>query len=76
MTTPPAIFAGVNAHPEVHDRMRALIDLHPWRELAGEGMRPLVSRTQRPAELAAVHGELHVAVGEQDLLTHRACAHR
>jgi pimeloyl-ACP methyl ester carboxylesterase len=74
MSTPPAIFAGVNARPRVRERVRALVDRHQWRELAGEGMRPLVSRTQRPAELAAIGGELHVAVGQLDLLTHRACA--
>lgn len=74
MATPPAIFAGVNLRPEARRRVRSLVDRHRWRELASEGMRPLVSRTQHPAELATIEGELHVAVGEVDLLTHRACA--
>jgi 2-succinyl-6-hydroxy-2,4-cyclohexadiene-1-carboxylate synthase len=74
MTTPPAIFAGVNARPPVRKRVRALVDRHQWRELATDGMRPLVSGIQDPAELAAIDGELHVAVGELDLLCHRACA--
>ena len=74
MTTPPAIFAGVNARPDVRRHVRALVDRHQWRELPGEGIRPLVSRTQQPAELAIIEGELHVASGERDLLTHKACA--
>ena len=74
MSTPPAIFAGVNARPQVRERIRAIIDSHRWRELADEGMRPLVSRAQQPAELAVITGELHVVVGQLDLLFHRACA--
>ncbi len=74
MSTPPAIFAGVNAVPEVRERVRALVNRHEWRELAAGGMRRLTFRTQRPAELASIEGELHVAVGELDLLAHKACA--
>lgn len=74
LSTPPAIFAGVNARPAVRERMRALIGQHSWRELSGDGMRPLVARPQRASELALVAGRLDVIVGERDLLTHRACA--
>lgn len=74
MTTPPAIFAGVNARPEVRERIRELLDRHQWRELAVGGMRQLVRRAQRPGELAAIEGELHVVVGDLDLLYHKACA--
>ena len=74
MTTPPGIFAGVNARPQVRQRVRAIIDRHEWRELAGDQMRSLASRAQHTAELSSVEGELHVVVGELDLLTHKACA--
>jgi pimeloyl-ACP methyl ester carboxylesterase len=74
MTTPPAIFAGVNVRPQVRQHIRELIDRHQWRELAVDGMRPLVSRAQHPGELAPLDGELHVAVGDLDLLYHKACA--
>ncbi|HEY5783811.1 MAG TPA: alpha/beta hydrolase [Microlunatus sp.] len=74
MTSPPAIFAGVNARPAVRTRLTAIIDQHRWSELAGDGVRPLVARPQRTIDLAGARGRLHVVVGEDELLTHRACA--
>lgn len=74
MATPPNIFAGVNARPDVHAHVRGLIEQHPWHELDDDGMRALVTRDQHAHELAAIRGRLHVVVGEMDLLTHRACA--
>ena len=74
MSVPPAIFAGVNARPQTREWIRGVIDRHEWRELRSAGMRQLVTRDQRPAELAAVTAPVHIVVGERDLLTHRACA--
>jgi pimeloyl-ACP methyl ester carboxylesterase len=74
MSSPPAIFAGVNERPPTRDRVAALIHRHEWRELAGDGMRRLVDRPRRAADLAAVKAPVLVLIGERDLLTHRACA--
>jgi pimeloyl-ACP methyl ester carboxylesterase len=74
MASPPAIFAGVVARPDVRARVREVVDRHRWQELASDGMRQLVTRTQRPSELAAVRAPIAVVVGGADLLTHTACA--
>lgn len=74
MACPPAIFAGAAARPDVHERLRRLIDRHAWEELAGAGMRALVERPQQPAELAVVATPVLALVGDADLYTHRACA--
>jgi len=74
LSSPPAIFAGAAARPEVMRGLRAVVDEHRWSELATGGMAPLVSRTQAPRELGGVAGRLTVIIGERDLLEHRACA--
>jgi 2-succinyl-6-hydroxy-2,4-cyclohexadiene-1-carboxylate synthase len=74
MASPPAIFAGINRRPNARARMRQVVDQHQWHELASNGMRQLVARTQVPDELAAVQVPIAVIVGDRDLLTHKACA--
>lgn len=74
MSSPPAIFAGLQGRPAARKWLRRLIDLHRWQELADGGMRPLVRRSQLPGELAGVTGPMLLLVGETELLTHRACA--
>jgi pimeloyl-ACP methyl ester carboxylesterase len=74
MASPPAIFAGINDRPNARERMRQVVDQHKWHELASDGMRQLVTRTQAPDELAAVRAPIAVIVGDRDLLTHSACA--
>jgi 2-succinyl-6-hydroxy-2,4-cyclohexadiene-1-carboxylate synthase len=74
MASPPAIFAGINDRPEARERMRHVVDKHPWHELASDGMRRLVTRAQVPDDLAAAQAPIAVIVGGQDLLTHKACA--
>jgi 3-oxoadipate enol-lactonase len=37
-------------------------------------MRQLVTRTQVPGDLGAVRAPISVIVGDEDLLTHKACA--
>jgi pimeloyl-ACP methyl ester carboxylesterase len=74
MASPPAIFAGINDRPNARERMRQVVDKHQWHELASDGMRQLVTRTQVPDDLAAVRVPIAVIVGGQDLLTHKACA--
>jgi len=74
MASPPAIFAAINDRPDARERMRTVVDSHQWQELASDGMRQLVTRTQSPGDLGAVRVPISVMVGEDDLLTHKACA--
>lgn len=74
MSSPPNIFAGVQARPEISPRVRALVDEHAWTELGTDGIPRLVSHHQRAEELAPLSGSLLLLAGQDDLLTHRACA--
>jgi pimeloyl-ACP methyl ester carboxylesterase len=74
MASPPAIFAAINDRPDARERMRHVIDKHQWHELASDGMRQLVTRRQVPGDLGAVRAPISVIVGDEDLLTHKACA--
>jgi pimeloyl-ACP methyl ester carboxylesterase len=74
MSSPPAIFAGVNAREEVRSRVAEIVDGHSWAELASGTVRDLVARTQSAEDLAGVADRLTVVVGDADLIEHRACA--
>lgn len=67
MRSPPAIFAGTEAHPQLRRRLAAVIDRHSWAELRSGVMRGMFTPPQTPAELAAVTTPTLVLLGDAEM---------
>jgi pimeloyl-ACP methyl ester carboxylesterase len=67
MQSPPDIFRGTEAHPPLHDAIRAVVTRHRWAELGDATMRSLVRHVQTDGELASIRGALTVLFGAHDL---------
>jgi pimeloyl-ACP methyl ester carboxylesterase len=74
MSAPPDIFRGAQAHPELWERLRALIDRHTWRELGNGALRSLTDHAQTPAELARITAGTLVLLGAADMPAFRCSA--
>jgi len=76
MTSPPDIFAGTEAHPELRERVRRVVDAHPWDELGDDRMGVLTAGQVTDDELGAVRARTLVLVGDQDMPAFHANAAR
>lgn len=74
MRSPPDIFRGTEAHPLLRERLREVIERHPWSELRSGAMAGLARHPQRDADLAAVAAATLLLVGEHDMPGVRGCA--
>jgi 2-succinyl-6-hydroxy-2,4-cyclohexadiene-1-carboxylate synthase len=74
MSSPPDIFAGAAARPALWRELRAVIERHTWRELAGRAMWSLALGRQHPAELRRIGADTLVLLGERDMPAQRQSA--
>lgn len=66
MTSPPDVFRGAQAHPQLWARLCRIISSHTWDELKDARMHRLVSHDQS-RELARIRAKTIVAVGTEDM---------
>jgi pimeloyl-ACP methyl ester carboxylesterase len=67
MSSPPRIFDGARAHPELWSRLESVIGRHGWSELASGAMRSLSDHVHEDADLRRVEASTLLAVGEHDM---------
>jgi len=76
MTSPPDIFLGTEDHPELRERLRAVIDGHRWTELASGAMRSLGAHLHTDQALSRISAATLVVTGDQDMPVYYANATR
>jgi pimeloyl-ACP methyl ester carboxylesterase len=74
MRDPPAIFAGTAAHPELRQRLAAVIDRYSWAELRSGAMRHMFLPAQTPALLATALTPTLVLLGDAEMPAFRSAA--
>jgi pimeloyl-ACP methyl ester carboxylesterase len=74
MSSPPHIFTGARAHPELWEQLRDLVDQHPWSELASGAMQSLTTAVQAPEDLRRITADVLVLIGQHDMPAFRASA--
>lgn len=67
MRSPPDIFRGTDARPEVRSRIREVVSRHRWDELDNGAMWRLNQHVQRADDLAGITARLLCVIGEQDM---------
>ena len=76
MQSPPDIFRGTEAHPDLRTQLRSVISRHRWDELAAGTMRVVTRDAQTDAELRLIGAATLVFVGDDDMPTFKANAAR
>lgn len=76
MTSPPDIFLGAQDHPELHGRLRTVIDAHRWAEVGNGAMRSLGGHVHTDGELGRISAATLVITGERDMPAFTANASR
>jgi pimeloyl-ACP methyl ester carboxylesterase len=74
MRSPPDIFRGAEARPELWARLSAVIAKHRWSELVDRSIEPIAAHRQETAELGRIEAATLVLIGENDLEMSRASA--
>jgi len=75
MKSPPDIFTGASAYPELWRRLRGIVDEHTWAELGGAiGMHPLTTHPQTPEQMRSIAAAGLVIVGDDDMDAFKRCA--
>jgi pimeloyl-ACP methyl ester carboxylesterase len=74
MASPPHIFTGARAHPQLWEQLRMLVDRHGWSELATGAMQSLTSSVQASDDLRRIAADVLVLIGEHDMPAFRASA--
>lgn len=67
MADPPAIFSGMRAHAAEYERLRRIISLHSFAELATGAMAAIGDTTHTDADLAGLSVPTLVITGTRDL---------
>ncbi len=65
--SPPDIFRGASRHAALTARLRAVIDRHSWRELAGDAMHRLCQHRHAVADFRKIRARTLILLGEQDM---------
>ncbi len=74
MHSPPNIFKGAEARPELWRRLHAIVGRHPWWELADGSYSRLSNHPQSAADLRRVKTPVLVLVGDNELAPFKRCA--
>ncbi|MFC4056745.1 alpha/beta fold hydrolase [Planomonospora corallina] len=69
MASPPDIFRGAAAHPELLARLRTVIGGHSWAELDTGAMAALTAHRHPPEDLARIGARTTVVIGDSDMPT-------
>ncbi|MFG2983208.1 alpha/beta fold hydrolase [Streptomyces sp. NPDC048258] len=67
MQSPPDIFRGTEAHPELRSRLRAVIARHSWAELDSGAIATLSTHRHTPDALAGITARTLAIVGDSDM---------
>ncbi|MEZ0093831.1 alpha/beta fold hydrolase [Streptacidiphilus sp. EB129] len=67
MTSPPDIFRGTEAHPELRAAIRSVVDAHRWTELGNGALRTMSQTVHTDADLSRIRAATLVAVGDQEM---------
>jgi 3-oxoadipate enol-lactonase len=76
MQSPPDIFRGTEAHPELRARLRSVIIRHRWEELANGALGSVAAAVHTDPDLRRITAATLVFSGEQDMPTFIANADR
>jgi 2-succinyl-6-hydroxy-2,4-cyclohexadiene-1-carboxylate synthase len=74
MTSPPDIFTGAAADPDLWEVLRSVVQRHRWQELADGSMQGLTAHSQTAQDLALISAATLVVVGEHDMPAFKRCA--
>lgn len=74
MKSPPGIFSGASRHPELWERLRSVIDRHPWTELGEPVMQRLNHHSQSENDLARIRSSALVLIGDDDMAAFKRSA--
>jgi pimeloyl-ACP methyl ester carboxylesterase len=74
MRSPPDIFRGAAAQPELWERLQQTVDRHRWEELEDESMRGVVDHPQSAHDLRRVEAATLIVVGDEDMPSVKRCA--
>jgi pimeloyl-ACP methyl ester carboxylesterase len=74
MQSPPNIFKGAEAHPELWARLWKIVGKHPWWELEDQSYSRLSNHPQSKEELQLVQAATLLLVGENELSPFKRCA--
>jgi 3-oxoadipate enol-lactonase len=76
MSSPPDIFRGTEAHPELRAGIRAVVDRHRWSELGNGALRAMSESVHTDDGLSRITADTLVTVGDQDMPAFTAAAAR
>lgn len=76
MHSPPDIFRGTEAHPELRSRLREVIVRHRWEELATGALGSVAAAVHRDDDLRRITAATLVFCGDEDMPTFIANADR
>ena len=76
MQSPPDIFRGTEAHPELRSRLREVIVGHRWEELATGALGSIAAAVHTDHDLRRITASTLVFVGDEDMPTFIANAGR
>jgi pimeloyl-ACP methyl ester carboxylesterase len=74
MTSPPDIFKGAEARPELWARLWRLVGRHPWWELADDSFARFANHPQTQSELRRIGAPTLVLIGDNELAAFKRCA--
>jgi 3-oxoadipate enol-lactonase/4-carboxymuconolactone decarboxylase len=69
MQSPPDIFRGTEAHPELRARLRQTISRHRWSELDSGAMRSIGAAVHTDGQLRRIAAKTLVVTGSEDMPT-------
>ncbi|MEV4377836.1 alpha/beta hydrolase [Streptosporangium sp. NPDC049644] len=67
MSSPPDIFRGTEAHPELRARLREVIGRHSWAELDSGAMAGLTAHRHSAEDLVRIRARTTVIIGDSDM---------
>lgn len=67
MKSPPDIFKGAASYSDLWQKLREVVDRHPWSELGDGTMQGLANYPQPEQHLRRIEAETLILVGEEDM---------
>jgi pimeloyl-ACP methyl ester carboxylesterase len=74
MRSPPYLFRGAEAQPELWQRLWAIVGRHPWWELGDGSLVQLCRHSQLPVQIRQIEAALLLLVGEHELESFKRAA--
>jgi len=74
MKSPPDIFKGARAHPQLWEQLRELVNQHSWLELQSHSMHRLSNYQQSEKDLRKIRAATLLIIGENDMNAFKRCS--